>query len=597
LKKPFKGIGTWILVLLIFYTSYAFLGSSLSGVEDISYSELVREIKSGNVVKMTSDEENADIVLSDGTKCRATIPSMAVMHEDLANELPRLMEDGKLTYTVKEEGISFSSVITTIISIIMVVLIFLMLFSGGGMRGANNFGRSRAKLFDSSKKKISFKDVAGAKEEKEEMQELVDFLKAPEKFIKLGARIPKGVLLVGPPGTGKTLLARAVAGEAGVPFFSISGSDFVEMYVGVGASRVRDLFEQAKRAKPCIIFIDEIDAVGRKRGSGMGGGHDEREQTLNQLLVEMDGFGKNEEIIILAATNRPDILDPALLRPGRFDRQITVDLPDVTAREEILNIYAKEKPVAEDVDLKLLAKNTVGLSGAELENIMNEAAILAARGGKETINNTDIQNANVKVLMGPEKRSRVIPEKDKKITAYHEAGHAMVAKYSSDKDEVSHISIIPRGMSGGHTMYHSKEDNEHMTRNDLLSRIRWALGGRAAESIVLDDITTGASEDIKYATRLSYEMVTKFGMSEKLGLVCYDQNEEVVLGRDLGVQKSYSESTAGEIDSEVKAIIDREYKAAVDILKEHKEKLDKVAEVLLEKETIDGKEFENILNS
>ncbi len=597
MKKPFKGIGTWIIVLLIFYTSYAFLGSALAGVKNISYSELVREIKSGNVEKMSSDEKNADIVLKDGTKCTAIIPSMAVMHEDLAEELPRLMEEGKLTYTVKEEKIAISSIITTIISIVMIVLIFLMLFSGGGMRGANNFGRSRAKLFDSSKKKISFKDVAGAKEEKEEMQELVDFLKAPEKFIKLGARIPKGVLLVGPPGTGKTLLARAVAGEAGVPFFSISGSDFVEMYVGVGASRVRDLFEQAKRAKPCIIFIDEIDAVGRRRGSGMGGGHDEREQTLNQLLVEMDGFGKNEEIIILAATNRPDILDPALLRPGRFDRQITVDLPDVTAREEILNIYAKEKPVSQDVDLKLLAKNTVGLSGAELENIMNEAAILAARKGKETIDNTDIQNANVKVLMGPEKRSRVIPEKDKKITAYHEAGHAMVAKYSSDKDEVSHISIIPRGMSGGHTMYHSKEDNEHMTRNDLLSRIRWALGGRAAESIVLDDITTGASEDIKYATRLAHEMVTKFGMSEKLGLVCYDQNEEVVLGRDLGVQKSYSESIAGEIDKEIRTIIDREYKAAIDILKEHKDKLDMVAEVLLEKETIDGKEFENILNS
>ncbi|MDO4618486.1 MAG: ATP-dependent zinc metalloprotease FtsH [Clostridia bacterium] len=596
MKKSFKGIGVWIAVLLIFYASYAFLGDLISGVEHISYSELVKEIKNENVKEMRVLEKSADIVLKNDERCTVDLPSRAVMHEDLSAEITDQMAEGKLKYIVEKEGISFMSILSIGVSVVMLILV-LSLVLGGGMRGANNFAKSKAKLFDVSKKKVTFRDVAGAKEEKEEMQEIVEFLKAPDKFIKLGARIPKGVLLVGPPGTGKTLLARAVAGEAGVPFFSISGSDFVEMYVGVGASRVRDLFENAKKAKPCIIFIDEIDAVGRRRGSGMGGGHDEREQTLNQLLVEMDGFGKNEEIIIIAATNRPDILDPALLRPGRFDRQITVDLPDVGEREEILNIYAKQKPVADNVDLKLIAKNTSGLSGAELENIMNEAAILAARDSRELITNDDISNANVKVLMGPEKRSRIIPEKDKKITAYHEAGHALVAKFSTDREKVSHISIIPRGNSGGHTMYHSKEDNTHMTRGDLLASICSTLGGRAAEAIVFDDITTGASADIKQATRMANAMVTKFGMSDKLGLVCYDQEEEVVLGRDLGVSKSYSDKTAGDIDFEIKSIIENEYKKAVEILKEHREKLDRVADALLEKETIDGKEFEEIINS
>ncbi len=595
MQRVFKSLGTWLIILIVFYGGYALLGSMMSNVTDVSYSQLVKEIKSGEVVYMNANSEIAEVQLADGTKLRAKIPSQEVMHDELSPELEQLMTEGKLLYEVRAENVSLWDIITPILSIAVLIFIFLMFMSNSGARGAVNFGRSRAKLFTGSWGEVTFKDVAGAKEEKAELEELVEFLKNPETFSKLGARIPKGVLLVGSPGTGKTLLARAVAGEAKVPFFSISGSDFVEMYVGVGASRVRDLFEQAKKAKPCIIFIDEIDAVGRRRGAGMGGGHDEREQTLNQLLVEMDGFGKNEGIIIIAATNRPDILDPALLRPGRFDRQVVVDIPDLKAREEILKVYADKKPMSPDADIKLLAKKTAGLSGAELENIMNEAAIFAARRGKETIGDEELSDANVKVLMGPEKRSRIISDAEKKITAYHEAGHAIIAKYTSDKDKVSHISIIPRGMSGGHTMYHSEDDNAHTTKGDLLARIAWALGGRAAEAVVLDDITTGASEDIKYATKLAHEMVAKFGMSEKLGLVCYDSNEEVVLGRDLGVAKTYSESIAGEIDSEVRSIIESQYKTAVEILTEHKATLDRVAEVLLEKETIDGAEFNKIL--
>lgn len=597
MNRIFKSVAVWIGILLIFYGTYAVLNAVLDDVENISYDEFVREIKSGNVESLAVNSDSANLVLNDGTKCYVELPTREIMHAELGDELTSLMEDGTLQYNVSDDKISLWSVVTPIITIVMLLFVFIMFMSNSGARGAQSFGRSRAKMLTPGYREVTFADVAGAKEEKEELRELVDFLKNPQKFAELGARIPKGVLLVGSPGTGKTLLARAVAGEAGVPFFTISGSDFVEMYVGVGASRVRDLFEHAKRAKPCIIFIDEIDAVGRKRGAGMGGGHDEREQTLNQLLVEMDGFGKNEGIIIIAATNRPDILDPALLRPGRFDRRVVVDIPDMAAREEILNIYAAKKPVSDDVDLKLLAKNTSGCSGAELENIMNEAAIFAARRGKKQIDSKDISDANVKVLMGPEKRSVIIKDEEKRITAYHEAGHALVAKFTSHKDKISHISIIPRGMSGGHTMYHTDDDNAHTTRGDLMAKIAWALGGRAAEAVVLDDITTGASEDIKYATKLAREMVARFGMSERIGLVCYDAEEEVFLGRDLGVSKSYSESVAGEIDSEVRAIIEKQYNTAVEILKEHRQKLDAVANALLEKETIDGSEFNKITES
>ncbi len=596
MQKLFKSATAWIAVLLLFYVGYAIIGTVADDVENISYSELVREIKSGNVQAIEANSESAELVLADGRKCYARLPSRTVLHQDLSEELTQLMAEGRLSYEAIPEKLSIWSIITPIISVVMIILIFMVFISNNARGSAVGFSKSRAKLFSGNYDEVSFRDVAGAKEEKAELAELVDFLKNPDKFSALGARIPKGVLLVGSPGTGKTLLARAVAGEAKVPFYSISGSDFVEMYVGVGASRVRDLFEQAKKTRPCIIFIDEIDAVGRKRGAGMGGGHDEREQTLNQLLVEMDGFGKNEGIIIIAATNRPDILDPALLRPGRFDRRIVVDIPDVGAREEILKVYAKTKPIDESVDLKLLAKKTAGLSGAELENIMNEAAIFAARKNKVLIDSDDLAEANIKVMMGPEKRSRIISDEEKKITAYHEAGHAIVAALTAHKDKVSHISIIPRGMSGGHTMYHSDDDNAHTTRGDLLSRIAWALGGRAAEAVVLDDITTGASEDIKYATRLAHEMVARFGMSDKIGLVCYDNNEEVFFGRDLGVSKSYSESVAGEIDSEVRSIIEKQYNTAVTLLEENRAKLDSVAQALLEKETIDGAEFYSILN-
>ena len=595
MHRAFKSITVWLAIFLIFYGSYFVISALTDEVYEISYSELVRQVGLNNVSTISVSEKEAEIELIDGTRCSSQIPSREVLHTDIGESMVDLMETGKLIYVSEPDKVSVWAYISPIVSIAMLLFLVFLFMSQSGSKGAANFGRSRAKLIVPNSEKITFADVAGAKEEKEELKELVDFLKNPELFTKLGARIPKGVLLVGSPGTGKTLLARAVAGDAGVPFFSISGSDFVEMYVGVGASRVRDLFEQAKRAKPCIIFIDEIDAVGRKRGSGMGGGHDEREQTLNQLLVEMDGFGKNEGIIIIAATNRPDILDPALLRPGRFDRRVVVDLPDVTAREEILEIYAKKKPVSESVDLKKLAKNTAGSSGAELENIMNEAAIFAARRNKEMIDEKDIDDANTKVMMGPEKRSHIITDEEKRITAFHEAGHAIVSRLTSDRDKVSQISIIPRGMSGGHTMYHRVDEHSHTTKGDIIARIRMTLGGRAAEAIILDDITTGASQDIKYATELAKEMVTKFGMSEKLGIVCYDDGEEMFLGRDLGVSKSYSEAVAALIDSEVKDILTEQYEYSKKLLEDNIEKLKTVARALMEKETINGTEFEKIM--
>jgi cell division protease FtsH len=459
-----------------------------------------------------------------------------------------------------------------------------------------NFGKSRAKMATPDKQKVTFKEVAGADEEKAELEEIVDFLKQPKRYLEMGARIPKGVLLVGPPGTGKTLLAKAIAGEAGVPFFSISGSDFVEMFVGVGASRVRDLFEQAKKNAPCIIFIDEIDAVGRQRGAGLGGGHDEREQTLNQLLVEMDGFGVNEGIILIAATNRPDILDKAILRPGRFDRQILVGAPDVKGREEILKVHIKNKPLSDEVKLDVLAKRTPGFVGADLENLMNEAALLAVRGNKKVIGMEELEEAITRVIAGPEKKSRVIDEEDRKLTAYHEAGHAIVMEFTPHSDPVHEISIIPRGMAGGYTMHLPEKDTAYTSKSKLKDEMVGLLGGRVAEQMILGDISTGASNDIQRVSIIARKMVMEYGMSEKLGTITFGSgHDEVFLGRDLGKAKNYSEEVAFEIDKEVKALVDVAYKRAENILKEHMDKLHAVAEALLEKEKIGAEEFKAIV--
>lgn len=462
-----------------------------------------------------------------------------------------------------------------------------------------SFGKSRARLAsEDSKMRVRFTDVAGADEEKEELREIVEFLKEPKKYVELGARIPKGVLLVGPPGTGKTLLAKAVAGEAGTPFFSISGSDFVEMFVGVGASRVRDLFDQAKKNAPCIVFIDEIDAVGRHRGAGLGGGHDEREQTLNQLLVEMDGFGVNEGVIILAATNRPDILDPALMRPGRFDRRVVVNYPDIKGREEILKVHSRNKPLGSDVDLKDIAKTTPGFTGADLENLLNEAALLAARKNKKVITMDEIKEANYKVIMGPEKKSRVISDKEKRLTAYHEAGHAIAVRLVSSTVKVDRVTIIPSGRAGGFTSYKPDEDRHYTTKSQLIEQIMVALGGRAAEELVLGEISTGAAGDLQKANQIARDMITKYGMSENLSnLVFGDENDEVFLGKSYGHIRNYSEEVSARIDAEVKTIIDDSYSKIKELLTENRNKLDDVARALLEKERIEGDEFEEIFKN
>ena len=511
-----------------------------------------------------------------------------------------ILKTNSYTLTERPESVFMKGLYLIIpFGIIVIVLLFGLLLINPGNQGGNktmSFGKSRARMTNGAEKtKVTFNDVAGVDEEKEELEEIVEFLKTPKKFTDMGARIPKGVLLVGQPGTGKTLLAKAVAGEAGVPFFSISGSEFVEMFVGVGASRVRDLFEQAKKNAPSIIFIDEIDAVGRQRGAGLGGGHDEREQTLNQLLVEMDGFGTNEGVIVLAATNRPDVLDKALLRPGRFDRQIVVSAPDVKAREQILEVHARKKKLAEDVDLKTVAKNTSGFAGADLENILNEAALLAARRNLDCIGMKEIEDAMVKVTMGPEKKTRVRSEKENKLVAYHEAGHAVVSRYLPTQDKVHQISIVPRGMAGGYTMYRPAEDKSFRSKTEMEESIVSLLGGRVAEKLILDDISTGASNDIERATAISRAMVTKYGMSERLGTITFGADqEEVFLGRDLAHAKEYSEETAAIIDEEVKKIVDAGYEKAINILSEHVDKLHAVAKVLLEKEKIDGDEFDKI---
>lgn len=569
---------------------------------DMDYSDLIREIHNNNVSEVALEGQKATVILKKPyitdriNRYVIYIPDVGTFLSEVSGQ----MKNGQIRVKTEFPATApwWVAILPTIGLIVIFVLFwvfFLQQSQGGGGSRVMSFGKSRAKLSTDDKRKVTFNDVAGADEEKEELQEIVEYLKQPKKFIELGARIPKGVLLVGPPGTGKTLLARAVSGEAAVPFFSISGSDFVEMFVGVGASRVRDLFDQAKKNVPCIVFIDEIDAVGRHRGAGLGGGHDEREQTLNQLLVEMDGFGVNEGVIILAATNRPDILDPALLRPGRFDRRIFVGLPDIKGREEILKVHARGKPLSLDVKLDELAKSTPGFTGADLENLLNEAALLAARKNKRKIETDEIKEATFKVIMGPEKRSRVISDKEKKLTAYHEAGHAIAVKIISSTDKVDRISIIPSGRAGGYTAFKPEEDKTYLTKSQLLEKIAIALGGRAAEEIVLGEISTGAYNDLKEANSVARNMITKYGMSNKLSnLIFGSETDEVFLGRDFAHARNYSEQIASEIDREVKSIIDSSYNKIINILKENIDRLHTIANTLIEKEKLEGPEFEEL---
>ena len=603
MKNGIKSLAMWLITFIIFIV---LISSIIDNTENrLAYSELLSKVEAGEVkeIEISADKVKANVKLKNQNVTKeVNIPSV----EHLMSALEDSMKTGTIKVTEKSESL-FVTILSllTPFGILIILFIFWFLFMNSGAQGGAgsnktmSFGKSRAKILNpTDKTKVTFNDVAGVDEEKEELEEIVEFLKNPRKFTEMGARIPKGVLLVGQPGTGKTLLAKAVAGEAGVPFFIISGSDFVEMFVGVGASRVRDLFEEAKKKAPCIVFIDEIDAVGRQRGAGLGGGHDEREQTLNQLLVEMDGFSANEGVIVLAATNRPDVLDKALLRPGRFDRQIVVSAPDVKAREEILEVHSRKKKLAPDVDLKTIAKNTSGFSGADLENVLNEAALLAARRNKPEISMTEVEDAMVKVTMGPEKRTRVRSEKEQKLVAYHEAGHAVVSRFLPTQDPVHQISIIPRGMAGGYTMYRPTEDKSFMSRTEMIENIVSLLGGRVSEKLVLDDISTGASNDIERATKIARNMVTKYGMSERVGTITLGQNqEEVFLGRDFAQSKEYSEETAAIIDEEVKSIIDYAYKKAAEILNANMEKLHVVAGILLEKEKIDGEEFDAIFNN
>ena len=599
-KKKYRGVnwGSILLFILIIGGILWMANKVQMHQQEISYSTFVKEVEAGNVtaadIRQNSAVPTGRVTLS--LKDDSSVRSLNVSD---VGKVEEFLQENDVKYSLEDvpkESIIMSAVLPSLITLCGIFLLFMLMNrqNGGTNSKAMNFGKSRARMSTQNEIKVTFADVAGLKEEKEELEEIVDFLKAPRKYTQLGARIPKGVLLEGPPGTGKTLLAKAVAGEAGVPFFSISGSDFVEMFVGVGASRVRDLFQDAKKNAPCIVFIDEIDAVARRRGSGLGGGHDEREQTLNQLLVEMDGFGVNEGIIVMAATNRKDILDPAILRPGRFDRDVIVGRPDVGGREEILKVHARNKPLGDDVDLKQIAQTTAGFSGADLENLLNEAAILAAKENRVFIQQSDIRHAFVKVGIGPEKKSRIVSEKERRITAYHEAGHAILFHVLPDVGPVYSVSIIPTGGAGGYTMPLPEKDDMFNTKGHMLQEITVSLGGRVAEEEIFDDITTGALQDIKQATAIAKSMITKFGMSEKLGLINYDNDsDEVFIGRDFGhTSRGYGEKIAGTIDEEVKRIIDECYAQARSIIQEYHPVLEKCAELLLEKEKITRSEFE-----
>ena len=600
--KKVSSATAWVAVFIFVLLAAVMLNRTTETITTLNFNDFQKNWMEQNITSFQVAEDAMTVTgtLKDGTKFETVVPS-----ERLFQFISTNPSDGTVQeiYVKPAEVPMWLQYLPTVLLILMLVGFWFMFMQqsqggGGGNRGVMNFGKSRAKLATPEGKKVTFDDVAGADEEKAELAEIVDFLKQPKRYIEMGARIPKGVLLVGPPGTGKTLLAKAISGEAGVPFFSISGSDFVEMFVGVGASRVRDLFEQAKKNSPCIIFIDEIDAVGRQRGAGMGGGHDEREQTLNQLLVEMDGFGVNEGIIMIAATNRPDILDPALLRAGRFDRQILVGAPDVKGREQILMVHSKNKHLEEQINLEILAKRTPGFTGADLENLMNEAALLAVRAGKKLIGMDELEEAVTRVIAGPEKKSRVIDDEDKKLTAYHEAGHAVVMKLLPHADPVHQISIIPRGMAGGYTMHLPERDRSYMSKSKLEDEIVGLLGGRVAEKLVLGDISTGAKNDIERATAIARKMVMDYGMSESIGPIAFGSgHDEVFMGRDFGRTKNYSEEVAYKIDEEVKNLIDTGYNRAHKLLSENISKLHAVAEALLVKEKLEAAEFEELFQA
>lgn len=587
-----KNIVLYLLIIAAFVIAIdAFSGQSANKSE-LSYTGFIQQVQQKKVESVTiTNDHGIKGKLKNGTEFNSYAPTDETL-------IKTLQDNGvEITAAPPEQPAWWMSLLGSAIPIIILVVLFFFIMQqtqGGGGR-VMNFGKSRAKLMGEGNVKVSFKDVAGAEEAKQELEEVVEFLKDPGKFTTIGAKIPKGVLLAGPPGTGKTLLAKAVAGEAGVPFFTISGSDFVEMFVGVGASRVRDLFTQAKKNAPCIIFIDEIDAVGRQRGAGLGGGHDEREQTLNQLLVEMDGFGANEGIITIAATNRPDILDPALLRPGRFDRQVIVGRPDLRGREAILKVHARNKPLADDVDLKIIAKKTPGFTGADLSNLLNEAALLAARLNKKVITMAEVEEASEKVSMGPERRSHIVSDKDRKLTAYHESGHAIVAHLLPHADPVHKVTIIPRGAAGGYTMMLPTEEQNYKTKSQLLADIRVALGGRIAEALILDEISTGASGDLQSVTNTARAMVTRWGMSDELGPIVFgEQQEQIFLGKNLGHERNYSEEVAAKIDSEIHRIVEEAYKDVTKLLSDNEKFLHDMANALLEEETIDAKAVDNL---
>lgn len=589
-------VGLYLIALLVIMGTVGVMLDFPDGTEPVSYSDVVSLFEKEQVEAFVIKDTTLTMQLKDERVLTYDLPALDVFYYDLGELIAQQRASGVISMQDFEvETTSWFSLLLPYIilgALVAAFWFFVVQKQNGGAGNAMNFGKSRAKMYTPDMKKVLFKDVAGAEEEKADLQEIVEFLKAPQKFIKLGARIPKGVILVGPPGTGKTLIAKAVAGEAGVPFFSISGSDFVELYVGVGASRVRDLFNDAKKNAPSIVFIDEIDAVGRRRGAGLGGGHDEREQTLNQLLVEMDGFGNNSGVIVLAATNRADILDPALLRPGRFDRQVYIGVPDIKGRKEILQVHAKGKPFEDGISFDALAGKTVGFTGADLENLLNEAALLAARDSREAISMADLDNAYLKIIMGNEKKSRVISEHEKKLTAYHEAGHALVTRLLPSQDPVHQVSIIPRGRAGGFTMSLPKEDKYYASRSEMLDELVVLLGGRVAEKLVLDDISTGASNDIERATEIARGMVTKYGMSDKIGPISFNSNEEVFLGRDFATSKNMSDATAAIIDSEIKRIVDEAYERCSRLISDNMPMLDKIAAALLEHETIGEKHFE-----